>query len=551
MTQAIPFDLSYGRGAPLSPHEAIASELLVQALKTEKPYAKNPPLPEEVPPEDLVAAITAWENLLGREHVFYDKDTLDRYSRCTLPWSTRPSAVLRPDGTKEVSELVKIAHRYRIPLHPISRGKNWGYGDACAPTDGQVIVDLGRMNRILEVNEELAYAVIEPGVTQGQLFDYLAERQLKLMVPVHGGGPDCSLIGNALQRGFGVTPITDHFSALSSVNAVLPDGTVYKSPLIGKGAVKSARVFKWGVGAFIDGVFSQSRLGIVTEASILLAAHPDWVEGFFFAFGTEQLPSVADAVRRVMRSLGTNCGAINLMNDRRVLAMTVPFPREKVQPGKPIPQKVVDELASREAIAPWTGAGALYGNPALVRAARQTIRRELKPHVRMLVTANESSAARWSTFLSLFPMLAPRILAKRLATVRSFLRIAAGQPQKVALPLANWKIARALKETAIPDSVVDGSGLIWYAPLIPLLGTEVGAFCKMATTTCLEVEFDPLITLTCLSDRVVDCTLPILFDPRQDHERIRATTCYRLLLERGNFNGWTPYRYSSIRLESQ
>ncbi|HJP34531.1 MAG TPA: FAD-binding protein, partial [Gammaproteobacteria bacterium] len=48
-------------------------------------------------------------------------------------------------------------------LYPISRGKNWGYGDACPTTDGAAIVDLSRMNQIVEVNTDLAYCVVEPG----------------------------------------------------------------------------------------------------------------------------------------------------------------------------------------------------------------------------------------------------------------------------------------------------------------------------------------------------------------------------------------------------
>ena len=88
----------------------------------------------------------------------------------------------------------------------------------------------------------------EPGVTQQKLSDYLAAKGLQFLVPVTGAGPDCSLIGNALERGYGITPHADHFGAVTALEAVLPDGRLYRSALseLGGGAVD--RAYKWGMG---------------------------------------------------------------------------------------------------------------------------------------------------------------------------------------------------------------------------------------------------------------------------------------------------------------
>lgn len=70
-----------------------------------------------------------------------------------------------------------------------------------ARVSGSVLLDLGvRMNKILEVNEKFAYAVVEPGVTYFALYDYIQKRGLKLWldVPDLGGG---SLLGNTMERG--------------------------------------------------------------------------------------------------------------------------------------------------------------------------------------------------------------------------------------------------------------------------------------------------------------------------------------------------------------
>ncbi|HQH69573.1 MAG TPA: FAD-dependent oxidoreductase, partial [Candidatus Hydrogenedentes bacterium] len=124
--------------------------------------------------DSLRAAVEAWTRLLGEANVRTDDETIARYARTTQDAAPRPGCVVFPESTEQVQEVVRIAGRHGVVVYPISRGRNWGYGDACAPTPGAAIVDLSRMNTILEVNTELAYAVIQPGVSQGQLYAHLA-----------------------------------------------------------------------------------------------------------------------------------------------------------------------------------------------------------------------------------------------------------------------------------------------------------------------------------------------------------------------------------------
>ena len=88
---------------------------------------------------------------------------------------------------------------YRIPLYPISTGKNLGYGGSAPYLSGSVVLDLKRMNRMLEVSEKNAYALVEPGVSYFDLYRYIQEHKLKVWIdcPDPGWG---SLIGNALDR---------------------------------------------------------------------------------------------------------------------------------------------------------------------------------------------------------------------------------------------------------------------------------------------------------------------------------------------------------------
>lgn len=118
------------------------------------------------------------------------------------------SAVVAPRGVPDVQAIVKLCNEYEIPVWPFSIGRNVGYGGAAPRVPGSVGMDLGRhMNKVLKVDVDGAYALLEPGVTFSDLHNYLVDNNLRdklwVDVPDLGGG---SVIGNTIERGVGYTP---------------------------------------------------------------------------------------------------------------------------------------------------------------------------------------------------------------------------------------------------------------------------------------------------------------------------------------------------------
>ena len=90
------------------------------------------------------------------------------------------SAVVCPRSVPDVQIIVRLANDFQIPIWPTSIGRNSGYGGAAPRLRGSVVVNLGRnMNRVLEVNAEGAYALLEPGVTFSDLHNYLVQHGLR------------------------------------------------------------------------------------------------------------------------------------------------------------------------------------------------------------------------------------------------------------------------------------------------------------------------------------------------------------------------------------
>lgn len=73
-----------------------------------------------------------------------------------------------------------MTNEYGVPLWPVSKGNKFAYGGAAPVMSGTVVLDMNRMNRILEVSEEFGYALVEPGVSYFDLYEYIQERRLKL-----------------------------------------------------------------------------------------------------------------------------------------------------------------------------------------------------------------------------------------------------------------------------------------------------------------------------------------------------------------------------------
>ena len=237
------------------------------------------PAPPGVTERDFSRALEELANAIGSEWVFTSEEDLNLYRDAYSPFKGEaedrvPSAAVAPDTVEQVQAIVRIANRYRLPLWTIATGRNLGYGGSAPVYSGSVVVDLKRMNRILEVNDKTHYAVVEPGVSYFDLYRYIQEHKLNVWIDPADPGWG-SPVGNALERGGGRTPMRDHWNAVCGLEVVLASGEVLRT---GMGALPGSEVwhqYKYGFGPIVDGLFSQSNFGIVTRMGIWLMPAPE------------------------------------------------------------------------------------------------------------------------------------------------------------------------------------------------------------------------------------------------------------------------------------
>ena len=200
--------------------------------------------PPGVSSADFADALARFRSVVGADWVFTSDEDLEPYRDAySILWDEPEekiaSAAVAPFIAEEVQAVVRIANEKRIPIYPISAGKNLGYGGAAPVLSGSVVLDLKRMNRILEIDERNAYVVVEPGVTYFDLYRAIQDRKLNLWIdcPDPGWG---SVIGNALDYGGGYTHswYRNHFDAHCGMEVVLASGEAMRT---GMGALPGAK----------------------------------------------------------------------------------------------------------------------------------------------------------------------------------------------------------------------------------------------------------------------------------------------------------------------
>ncbi len=476
--------------------------------------------------------------ICGSRYVLRSREALEFYSRCTIPWSRSCGAVVFPANVDQVCAVVRLCNEFTIPIWPFSRGHNWGFGTVLALQEGALIMILERMNRIHEVNEELCYAVIEPGVSQRQLLEYLQSSGSNLWIDCTDSTPDGSLIGNALDKGVGYTPYGDHFGHLCGMETVLPDGRVVASGGVSE-SCPTRYTYKWGTGPFIDGLFAQSSLGIVTKAGLWLMPKPESFEMFVIVIpnpGT--LPLAIDALRELgLRGIVNHCHGFN-----EFLALARSFGYPDLLKGQSfLSEKDIERLAREHWVPSWTFVGGLYGTRRHVKASEAEIARHFSS-LGEIVFIDDSAEKSLNSLVRgvrkpgvrgilhrclkfLLDLYYPKTSNKMMESLLKLYPILKGQPNESILSLAYFKNKERQPEHGL-DPVRDECGFIWFSPVLPASGTEITQFIAQVKQICAHNQFETGIVLIQRNPRTCLMLVPLFFQRQNSEEAERAQRTY-------------------------
>lgn len=467
----------------------------------------------------LNKVITEWRDLLGSEHVLTD-EAAQAYNNCPSQTVRHIPAVLRPESQVQVQEIVRIAAQHHICLHPVSTGRNWGFGGASPAVNSAVIVDLSRMNRILDFMADLGVITIEPGVTQRQLAEFLEQGNYPFMISASSASPNCSVIGNALERGHGLMPYVDRFLSLTSLKAILPDGQLFQSLLADGGGDIIDKTYKWGAGPYLDGLFSQGGFGIVTQASFILAPKVEQTTMFLLTPRSDvNLDQLLNRLRQVKHNAGHMISTFELGTR-------------------------TGGLDGDAASITWSITGGIHASREMSKFIIRMMRRDLRDLITDCIfltrdTVDQVAARRfWQRDTEL-----KKYARDNIDLMKGMLDFYQGIPQDKAMTYAYHHLPDRLQgDETLPslETNLRNTGLIWYWPILPARGADVRLFLEMMKRVSAKHGFNPVWNFNLEHSTYISAGVHIFYDP--ETEQTRAMDFYRELFEEGKALGYLPHR---------
>ena len=468
-------------------------------------------LPKGVSEKDFDAAVKEWRGILGEENVFISSEDVMPYTKIMMAKKNEehmPSGVLVPHSVEEIQAILKVCNRYKIPVWTFSTGKNFGYGSAAPAQAGTMLMDLRRMNRILEVSEELGYALVEPGVTYQMLHDYIREKGYKLWLSCPAPSAIVGPLGNTMDRGVGYTPYGEHFMFQCGMEVVLADGQVLRTGMGGLEGSTSWQVFKWGYGPYLDGIFTQSNFGICTKMGFWLMPEPPAFMPFCISFPDDE--DIIDIVEtlRPLRLANIIPNAFTIASTTYEAAGVAKRSDYHEGPG-PLSDAELAKLKKDVNMGAWNVYAALYGTPEQIEINWNIIKAAL--------SGNKKAKFYTEKELGKDPIFVYRAKLMR------------GDPTLQEFSLYNWK---------------GGGGSMWFAPVAPAEGKHTLVQQDMAKKILGKYGFD-YVGEFIVGWRDMHHIVDLLYNRNDPEEMQRAHDCYKELVSEFAKAGYGVYRTSS------
>ncbi|HET8895955.1 MAG TPA: FAD-binding oxidoreductase [Protaetiibacter sp.] len=470
------------------------------------------PTPPGVSEEELGKALAAFAEAIGAEKVSTDEEALapfqDPYQ---VPGESTlvPSALVAPASVEDVQAVVRLANEYKVPLWPISRGKNNGYGGAAPWVRGAVMIDFRGMQKI-EINAELGYAIVEPGVSWMDLHDAIeagGHNLVASIVDIGWGG----VVSNTLEHGLTYMPYSIDQASHCGFEVVLPDGELYRTGNGGMDNNPTWPLYKRGFGPTATELFMQSNYGIVTKMGYWLMPKPEiYLPLWLQVWDDAQMPAVVDALRELMLD-----GTIDMrpqLSNTLCMASMLSARSDWYEGEGPIPDEIIDKIAHELGLGRWMMRFALYGDEVVVdhNFAKLKARFETIPSVTLL-PAQKHTADEWETLPNPHE------------------RVQIGVPSLDLYKMAGW-------------SGGEEGGHVDFSPVIPLTAKAAEQAQELFKRLTAEAGMDFLGGMLPINARSTTFIQVIPFDTKNPEQVRKAYDLAKTFVEEAGRLGYGEYR---------
>ena len=457
--------------------------------------------------ESFLNVAAKFADIVGDDHVYVDEAALRPYSKLMIPAEDAkhtPAGAVSPSTSEEVQALLTVCNEHKVPVWPISTGNNLGYGSAAPAMRGTVVLDLKRLNRIIDFDPVLGTIVVEPGVTYRDIVAFMEKNDHPFWVDVPGPAAIVGPIGQAMERGIGYTAYGDHFGNACGFEIVLADGQLLRT---GHGCIAGNNTFhstKYGYGPYLDGIFSQSNFGVVTKMGLWLQPRPEAYKPFLVVFKKhdDYIRAIDICQQLKLHNVIKNSPIVGhilyqiAMQNRRADLYD--------QPGA-VTDEWITQYTQDNRLGVWAVPAALYGTEEQVAVDWKLVKRAFKGSGGLVLTD---------------------LLLHEDKGWQHAKRQMAGQIDLDEFGLYNWR---------------GGGGSVWFAVSLQARGSEAKRFVDLTKAILTEHDFDYLGGFV-VQARDMTGVIDLLYNRTDPEEKARAQACYKKLMTEFGKIGLGVYR---------
>ena len=488
----------------------------------------------------------------------------------------KTSFILIPREVEQVQTILGVANMLAssglLPacLVPISQDKNWGYK---VGIERGILLNLGELREIKVVNKELGLVAVQPGVTQFELWNFIREElDNKFIPPTTNAGPSTSVLGNILERGFGLLPNNAHFRELEDMTIYPGDGS---NPVIlncinyaneismQHGAILGEEGFQYlqeaqamrrlrdhsNIMQSIAESHYRGSYGVVTSVEIALRPRRE-----YFGILTFDVPREEDGTKvyqllksiyrdsfyaRSVQDENPSFHAVSISDRTRQLPLVMDFPQDIADINKPLDQNTLIDICREKKIPPWQVTISL-SCPGYLEVQLKIILEQIKKRVGLhcnnfQISFYENSnreiefAKESQEFFKLVNELGYEISFKPEEML--------GYPDELSLRTAYWRTDGEIPKEDL-DPGRDGCGIRWGKFLGP--DESVEKMVSIIQELYPLYGFDPMIRIFSCEQRAAYMLAPMTYlNSKEAHDRSRE--CFLKVYEAAEQIGFLPH----------
>lgn len=238
--------------------------------------------------------LKALEKIVGRQRVTNTEAVCQSYKyNCFLgkEWEMKPDIVVLAETTKQVSEIIKAANKYKVPVTPKGAMGGGGLGGTL---NGGILLDLSLMEKIISINTKTLKAVVESGCSFYKLSQELFKRKLMLPTAAYDCGPNVAASAITPANGFGKTKYGPNIDLVEGFEVVLPNGEITRVGAMAYADSDFGPFYRYITGPDLVGLFTKSNgaFGIVTKVAYQCLHLPEHWSFHSYYWPFDRLPDV-------------------------------------------------------------------------------------------------------------------------------------------------------------------------------------------------------------------------------------------------------------------